>query len=174
MNVQKILDQQPKKVLFWDDSQNQLVFKDEKVTVYPIEFTNSQGESCFSYLCIPNQGDRKFLPQKAKNFKGLVPKLHFKDLVNGITVTLEDGTQVTPEDVCDPPVPSQCFAFVFLPDSSFLEGFEQNLESSFLENFSASKIDSDIHKLVTIYHSVPKDVYLDKRYLQVMQSKFPS
>ena len=41
MNVQKILDQQPKKVLFWDDSQNQLVFKDEKVTVYPIEFTNS-------------------------------------------------------------------------------------------------------------------------------------
>ena len=83
MNVQKILDQQPKKLLFSEEGTNQLVFRDEKITVYPIEFTNSNGSSCFSYVCIPKQGDRKFLPQKAKKIKGLVPALHFKELING-------------------------------------------------------------------------------------------
>ena len=47
-------------------------------------------------------GTRTFLPKKTKEIKGLVPKLHYKLLTDGATVTLEDGTQVTPDDVCAP------------------------------------------------------------------------
>jgi ribonuclease Z len=66
------------------------------------------------------------LPKKAKAIKGLVPKLHYKLLTDGQSVTLEDGTVVTPEMVCDPPQPAQCFAFIFMPDDSFLQNFNEN------------------------------------------------
>jgi hypothetical protein len=82
------------------------VFKDEKLTVYPVKLSSSNGEDCFSFLCIPKQGQRTFLPQKAKAIKGLVPKLHYKQLTDGFTVTLEDSRVVTPDDVCAPPTPS--------------------------------------------------------------------
>lgn len=42
----------PEKVLFLD-MKDRLVFKDEKLTVYPIDIKNAKGKSCFSYLCHP-------------------------------------------------------------------------------------------------------------------------
>ena len=82
----------------------------------------------FSYLCIPTQARGSFNPKKAKDIKGLVPKLHYKLLTAGEIVTLEDGVIVTPQDVCEDPTPSQCFLFVFLDDPSQLEGLLKNAD----------------------------------------------
>jgi hypothetical protein len=60
-----------------------LIFKDDKITVYPIGFINNEGKECFSYICEPPQSNRTFLPQKAKMIKGLEPKSHYKLLAAG-------------------------------------------------------------------------------------------
>jgi len=71
---------QPKKVLFQvndapsnpsaqaqnPNTSHNLMFKDNNVTVYPIEVTNDKGEKCYSYICQPRLGKRTFLPEKAK------------------------------------------------------------------------------------------------------------
>ena len=79
-------------------------------------------EECFSYICVPKQGARPFLPQKAKAIKGLKPT-SYKFLTSGENITLENGTVVTPDDVCGPSPPAQCVAFVFMPDHSYLAPF---------------------------------------------------
>ncbi len=45
------------------------------------------------------------MPKKAKDIVGLVPKLHYSKLTDGISVTLENGRVVFPEEVCEPPPP---------------------------------------------------------------------
>ena len=45
------------------------------------------------------------MPKKAKEIPGLVPKLHYSKLTDGIFVTLENGRVVLPEEVCEPPSP---------------------------------------------------------------------
>lgn len=45
-------DEKSDKVLFKEDSGN-LVFKDNNMTIYPVEFLNNNKKSCFSYICIP-------------------------------------------------------------------------------------------------------------------------
>ena len=42
------------------------------------------------------------MPKKAKDIVGLVPKLHYSKLTDGISVTLENGRVVLPEEVCEP------------------------------------------------------------------------
>ena len=116
------------------------MFKDDKITVYPIEILNDQGKSCFSYICQPVQGNRTFLPKKAKAIKGLLPNRHYKLLTDGQSVTLEDGSIVTPEMVCEPPLPAQCFAFIFLPDISYLKNFCDNFENTMFRTFSVDQI----------------------------------
>ena len=61
---------------------------------------------------------------------GLVPKLHYKKLTDGEQVILDDGRIVNPSDVCDDPAPSQCFAFIFLPDVSYLQNVLDTFENS--------------------------------------------
>jgi hypothetical protein len=112
------------------------------------------------------------LPKQAKAIKGLVPSLHYKLLTNGQSVTLQDGSIVTPEMVCENPLPSQCFAFIFLPDVSYLKHFCDNFENTMFKTFSLDQINSNLQKLVTVYHSVPKEVMLNKRYLEVISSQW--
>ena len=45
------LQSQPKKVLYNENSH--LVFRDDRITVYPIELLNDKGYSCYSYICQP-------------------------------------------------------------------------------------------------------------------------
>ena len=45
------------------------------------------------------------MPKKAKEIAGLVPNLHYSKLTEGISVTLESGRVVLPEEVCEPPAP---------------------------------------------------------------------
>ena len=91
---------QPKKIFFSSDSS--LFFKDDNLTVFPIKVDNDLGQSCYSFICQPKQGNMTFIPAKANAIKGLEKKF-FRNLTAGETVTLNDGTKVTPEDVCEPP-----------------------------------------------------------------------
>lgn len=91
---------EPEKVLF--NQNERLVFKDDTMTVYPVQLKHGK-EECFSYVCVPPLGNRAFLPAKAKAIKGLIPKIHNKLLIDGQNVTLEDGTVITPDMVCDAP-----------------------------------------------------------------------
>ena len=129
-------------------------------------------EECFSFLCLPQQGNRPFLPAKAKAIKGLIPKIHYKLLTNGETVTLDDGTQVTPNDVCGPPTPAQCVAFIFMPDSSYMNSFLDNFEASPFNYYSLGNINPELHTMVSVYHSVPKEVMFDDKYLQLLFNKY--
>ena len=99
------IDGVPSKVFYLDD-QNHLVFKDKNMSIYPVENKNVKGWKCYSYICDPMQFRGQFQQKKAKLIKGLIPKLHYKLLTDGHSVTLEDGTVVTPDQVVDPPMPS--------------------------------------------------------------------
>ena len=99
------LDQEPKKVLFQTPDDQNLMFEDKNMKVFPIPFS-SKNKDVYSFLCVPPQGNREFLPKKAKEIKGLVPKEHYKLLTDGQSVTLKDGTVVTPEMVTAPPKPA--------------------------------------------------------------------
>ena len=35
------------------DHVSQLVFKDDRLSVYPIDFKNDKNDSCFSFICEP-------------------------------------------------------------------------------------------------------------------------
>ena len=129
------------------DDHKALMFKDENMTVYPVVLKStldSDGE-CMSYLCLPTQGQRPFLPKKAKQIKGLNPKDHYKLLTQGHSVTLGDGRVVTPDDVCGEAPPSQCLAFIFMPNERFMSSFLAQLGSSALTKVNSSQIDSSLH-----------------------------
>ena len=40
------------KVLHFDNP-DKLLFKDDRLSVYPIDFKNDKNESCFSFICEP-------------------------------------------------------------------------------------------------------------------------
>ena len=164
-------ESEPQKVLF-ADGDSRVVFKDDNLTVQPVPFSNDAGAVCYSYMCIPKESPRTYLPKKAKEIPGLVPAQHFKKLIGGESVTLEDGRVVTPEDVCDSPPAMQCFAFIFMPDSSYLSRFIKEFDQSQFNDFSEGKMMSQNKRMTAIYHSVPKEVMLSPEYQQLMASKF--
>lgn len=71
---------------------------------------------------MPSLGTGKFLPQIATKL-GCNPKKHFKVLVDGQNVTLENGTVITPEQVTEIPEPVVAFCNIFLPDVSYIDSF---------------------------------------------------
>ena len=76
---------------------DQLVFKDERLNVFPVRVQNADGEVCFSYVCQPKIRSQMLIPSKAEAIPGLVPRIHYKVLIAGENVTLDDGTVVTPD-----------------------------------------------------------------------------
>ena len=89
----------------------------------------------------PNIGKPKFLPRTARSL-GCVPEKHFKLLIEGNTIELEDGTVVRPEMVMSDFVPrSQDTMSIFMPSPDYIPSFlEQN--ESLLETLRGS-IDED-------------------------------
>ena len=71
---------------------------------------------------MPQRARGKFLPQAATKL-GCKPKEHFKLLTDGLTVILENGTVVTPEQVSDKQVPANACELIFLPHESFVYSF---------------------------------------------------
>ena len=71
---------------------------------------------------MPQRARGKFLPQAATKL-GCKPKEHFKLLTDGLTVILENGTVVTPEQVSDKQVAANACELIFLPHESFVDSF---------------------------------------------------
>ena len=55
-------------------------------------------------------------------------------LVDGESVTLDDGQVVNTFDVCTEAPPSQNFALIFLPDESYISDFARKFVRSRLPN----------------------------------------
>ena len=62
------------------------------------------------------------MPQAATKL-GCKPKEHFKVLTAGESVTLEDGTVVTPDMVTEKPLSTCACELVFMPDDSYVQSF---------------------------------------------------
>jgi hypothetical protein len=103
-------------------------FSDNLLTVVPVKLssTDESDLGCYSFICIPKQAKGKFLPKKAVEL-GCNPRIHFKILAEGNSVTLEDGSIVHPFQVLEDQLPSQAFVLMFLPS-------EEHMESLFHES----------------------------------------
>ena len=58
-----------------------------------------------------------------------------------------------------------------MPDKSFIDDFVKNIDSNAFNDFRFDRV-SEEKKLVTIYHSVPKSVMTDPKYLKAISSHF--
>ena len=78
-----------------------LAYIRDQVKIFPLKAVNvKNGHVCLSFIGIPNNAKRKFLPAKAKEL-GCNPKLHFTKLANMEPVTLENGNVIEPEMVTE-------------------------------------------------------------------------
>ena len=77
-----------------------------------------------SYIGIPYNAKRKFLPAKAEEI-GCDPKLHYSKLANMEPVSLDNGNIVEPEMVTEKAPRAQAFALIFLPNADYIESFLQ-------------------------------------------------
>ena len=137
--------------------------------IMPLESRSSSPRSLetYSFICIPKQSNGKFQPKIAQDL-GCMPKLHFKLLTAGESVTLANGDIVHPFQVLEQAPPSQGFIFVFLPEESYLDSFlsEQNISN--YQPFFSANIDSTKQVIHLIYHSVPLAVILNENYKRFM------
>ena len=96
-------------------------------------------------------------------------------------MSLQDGRIVKPEDVHDQISEINCIGIIFLPSHSHLEDFLKKFSFSdklttqsvfqFMINDKKEISESDNRKLVMMYHSMSKDIFMDERYLRTI-SKF--
>jgi hypothetical protein len=80
---------------------------------------------------------------------------------------LDDGTVVTPDQVTEEPSAKQVFAFLFMPDETYLESFVQSFNTTKFNSYTKLNIDQK-HNLVSIYHSVPKNVFMNEKYREIL------
>lgn len=109
-------------------------------------------QSQLSFIGVPTQKRGKLIPKEAIKL-GCVPKTHFRDLTQGKSVTLENGTVVTPEQVMDKVQPSEVFIINFIPDQSYVDFSDETFKvfTSKYEDYFAENI-SDDKKVSVIYH----------------------
>jgi hypothetical protein len=103
----------------FNNETKRVAYQDDLLTVYPLKAVGKQGEVCYSYIGLPAMGKAKFLPKNAKDL-GCDPKKHNKLLYEGQSVTLDNGTVVTPGQVTEPAEAAQAFILVFLPDETYI------------------------------------------------------
>ena len=72
--------------------------------MYPLAARRSESDEkvCYSFVFCPKMARPKFLERTAR-ILGCNPNEHFKKLIEGETVTLDDGTVVTPSMVMGMP-----------------------------------------------------------------------
>ena len=78
--------------------------------------------SCYSFAFRPLQARPRFLARTARML-GCVPHIHFKRLVEGETVTLDNGNIVKPEMVMGKADKAQDFMAIFLPSTEYIPSF---------------------------------------------------
>ena len=77
------------------------------------------GLECYSYIGVPNQDEPKFNEQEAERL-GLDPRIHYKDLRQGLDLTMPDGTIITHSQILEPALPSEAFTMINMPDRTYL------------------------------------------------------
>jgi ribonuclease Z len=98
------------------------------------------------------------------------PKKHFKKLIDGESVILDDGTEITPDQVMEKPLPSECFIINFVPDESFVSSVVSN---SKYEAYFETNLNVNL-KIAMVYHSINNSSVLEnKEYIEFMK-KFGS
>ena len=85
-------------------------------------------------------------------------------------MTLADGSVVTPEMVCEPMTPPQCFFILNIPDPSFISGLDSALKNSLIPDLLVSK--EEPVKLTSVYHSVTKEVFTNPKYQETVHAYF--
>ncbi|KAK0666196.1 putative ribonuclease [Cercophora samala] len=126
--------------------------------------TKPSNESlCYIAKCHPRRG--KFKAAEAANL-GVNPRLHSKKLIEGETVTLENGTVVTPEMVMEPTIEGRGFAVIDIPSEDMVDNFLARPE------WSDSTLMSGIDVMYWI-SSEQFSAYRDERLAEFMK-KFPS
>jgi ribonuclease Z len=143
--------------------------QDDEIKVEIVCNQNSEGKSMLSFICIPSQKRGKFIPKMAAQL-GCNPKKHFKKLVDGESITLDDGTEVTPDQVMEKPLPSECFIINFVPDESFVDSVVSNPK---YEAYFESNIDKNL-KINMVYHSTNSSSVLENKEYIAFMKKFSS
>ena len=82
-----------------------------------------------SYLVRTHQQRGKFLPKKAREL-GVIPGDNYRKLAEGETITLGNGTVVSPEQVLEPPRPGSGFLIAEIPSVEYLDNFLSRPEFS--------------------------------------------
>lgn len=100
---------------------NRIAYVDPFVTIYPVRAisVDAQESPMYSYVGVPTQVTGHIDPKVAINL-GCEPRLHFQQLKNGKSVTLSNGTVVTPEMVISESPPAESFIIVFLPSEQYI------------------------------------------------------
>lgn len=148
-----LFNKQPNKLVQTD---TMVEYHDAYLKVIPVKLVSSldKKKQCFSFIGIPAQAKGKFLPQKAKDLN-LNPKVHYRILQEGNSVTLEDGTVVYPFQVIETPQPSQMFILMFIPDESYLDSVYSTVNKQKFKAFFDRKINRKTHEVMVMYHSMP-------------------
>ena len=82
--------------LKWCEEFDRVCIAEDQGSMYPLLAQNPiNGSPCYSFVFRPKLARPKFLPRTARML-GLDPETHYKKLIEGETVKLENGTVVTP------------------------------------------------------------------------------
>ncbi len=98
--------------------------------------------------------------------KGVPPGPFLRQLKNGNSITLPDGTTVHTEDVCSASDPGPIFILLDIPSVEFLDSFMEK-EQLFAEHQETAAVDDEIASLVV--HFSPQHVIDDPVYQEFMK-----
>ena len=93
---------------------------------------------------------------------GCMPLVHFKPLIEGESVTLDDGSTVTPEMVMGKGKQGQGFMSVFLPDPAYIPSFLRH-NADVIDHLAGLTPESE-NQMQLIYHSMPQNCLVDELY----------
>lgn len=96
--------------------------------------------------------------------------MHFKKLTEGESVTLDNGTVITSDQVLEKSLPSEMFIVIFINNEESLNDIVINsqYEPYFAENISENR------NLALVYHSCDDiSVFQNPKYLEFMQKFGP-
>ncbi|TPX37555.1 hypothetical protein SmJEL517_g00624 [Synchytrium microbalum] len=104
-----------------------------------------------AYICQGPSTKGKFYKDKAEAL-GALPGNQFGMLYNGISVTLDDGTVIRPDQVLDPDVPGSIFIVIDCPNASYVGSLTQN--QAFVPHFRVNAT----NQVKVIIHMLGDDV----------------
>ena len=155
------------------------MFSDDSITVGCIPLLASENgsskkrrnspefglDAALAYVITPKPKNRKVDMNKCVAL-GLPRGPAIGKLVQGETITLQDGRVIQPDDVLDDQLPSRPVIFVECPNSDYLDALTSN---SLIKQMMQDG--DDLEKIAQlVVHMSPSDVFMDEEYQQWMKS----